>query len=168
MLSVDPHQATLHPNLLLFNSRLLFNPTPTFFGVTFDHTFFFFEHASSLEAKFFPCLKVLRCISASSWGISEEFLSFLYKCFLRPLLTCASHGWFPFLSVTNITKLECLHRTASRAITGCLSSFPIQLLLLEAFLPPLRVILTHFALSSYEWALRFPSSFPFQVWPNLE
>ena len=34
--SVDPHQA----NLLLLGSRLRFNPTPTFFGVTFDRTLF--------------------------------------------------------------------------------------------------------------------------------
>ena len=49
---------------------------------------------------------------------------------------------------------------ASRAITGCLSSTPIPLLLTEASLPPLRVTLTHFTLLSYEWALRLPTSFP--------
>ena len=36
---------------------------------------------------------------------------------------------------------------------------PIPLLLSEAFLPPLRVTLTHFTLSSYERALRLPISF---------
>ena len=35
--SVDPHQT----NLLLLGSRLRFNPTPTFLGVTFDHTLSF-------------------------------------------------------------------------------------------------------------------------------
>ena len=47
----------------------------------------------------------------------------LYKAFLRPLVTYASPGWFPFLIVTNVTKLERLHRAASRAISGYLSSF---------------------------------------------
>ena len=120
--SVDPHQANLQPNLLLLGSRLRFNPTPTFLGVTFDCTLCFSKHVSSLKAKFFPRLKTLRCISASSWGPSKESLSVLYKSFLRSLLTYASPGWFPFLSATNITKLERLHRAASRAITGCLSS----------------------------------------------
>ena len=64
--SVDPHQA----NLLLLDSRLRFNPTSTFLGVTFDRTLSFSKHVSSLEAKFFPRLKALRCISASSWGPS--------------------------------------------------------------------------------------------------
>ena len=111
---VNPHQA----NLFLLGSRLRFNPTPTFLGVTFDCTLSFSKHVSSLKAKFFPRLKALRCISASSWGSSKESLSVLYKSFLPPLLTYASPGWFPFLSVTSFTKLERLHRAASRAIPG--------------------------------------------------
>ena len=90
--SVDPHQANLQPNLLLLGSRLCFNPTPTFLGVTFDRTLSFFKHVSSLKAKFFPRLKALRCISASSWGPSKESLSLLYKSFLWSLLTYASPG----------------------------------------------------------------------------
>ena len=64
------------------------------------------------------------------------------------------------MGVANNTKLDRLHQAASRAITGCLSSSPILLLLTEASLPPLRVTLTHFTLLSYERALRLPTSFP--------
>ena len=157
--SVDPHQANLQPNLLLLGSRLRFNPAPTFLGVTFDRTVSFSKHVSSLKAKFFPRLKALRCISAYSWDPSKESLSLLYKSFLWSLLTYAPPRWFPSLSVTNITKLERLHRAASRAISGCLSPSPIPVLLSEASLPSLRVTLTHFALSSYDWAFRLPTSF---------
>ena len=93
-------------------------------------------------------------------GPSKESLSVLYKSFLRPLVTYASPGWFPFLSATNLTKLERLHRAASRATTGCFSSSSIPLLLSEASLPPLRVTLTHFTFFSYERALRLPTSCP--------
>ena len=55
--AVDPHQANLQPNLLLFGSSLRFNPTPTFLGVTFDRTHSFSKHVSSLKAKFFPRLR---------------------------------------------------------------------------------------------------------------
>ena len=157
--SVDSHQANLQPNLLLLNSRLRFDLTPTFLGVIFDRTLSFFKHVSSLKAKFFPRLKALRCISASSWCPSKESLSLLYKSFLWSLLTYGSPRWFPFLSATNFTKLECLHRAASHAITGCLSSF-IPLLLNEVSLPSLQVTLTYFTLLSYERALRLPTSFP--------
>ena len=135
-------------------------PPPTFLGVTFDHSLSFSKHLSSLKAKLFPRLKALRCISASSWGPSKESISVLYKSFLRSLLTYASPGWFPFLTATNFTKLECLHRAASCAITGCLSSSPIPVLLSEASLPPLRVTPTHFTLLSHERALRLTTSFP--------
>ena len=104
-----------------------------------SRTFSFSKHVSSLKAKFFPRLKAVRCISASSRGPSKESLSLLYKSFLRPRLTYALPGWFSFFSAINFTKLERLHRAASRAITGCLSSSPIPLLLTEASLPPLRV-----------------------------
>ena len=107
--SVDPHQANLQPNLLLLGSRLRFNPTPTFLGVTFDRTLSFSKHVSLPKAKFFPRHKALRCSSASSWGPSKESLSVLYKSFLRPLLTYASPGWFPYLSATNFSKWERLH-----------------------------------------------------------
>ena len=119
--SVDPHQANLQLKLLLLSSCLRFNPIPTFLGVTFDCTLFFSKHVSLLKAKLFPPLKALRCISASSWGPSKESLSLLSKSFLWPVLSYALPGWFHFLSVTSITKLERLHRAASHAIIGCLS-----------------------------------------------
>ena len=74
----------IQANLLLLGSRLRFNPTPTFLGVTFDRTLSFSNHVSSLKAKFFPRLQALRYISASSWGPFKESLSVLYKSFLRP------------------------------------------------------------------------------------
>ena len=135
--SVDPHQANLQPNLLVLSSRLRFNPTPIFLGVTFNRTVSFSKHVSLLKAKFFSRLKALRCISASSWGPSKESLSLVYKSFLRPVLTYASPEWFPFLSLTNFIKSEHLHQMTSRAITSCLSSSPIPILHSQASLPHL-------------------------------
>ena len=51
--SVDPHQANLHPNLLLLNSRLRFNPSPVFLGVTFDSTLSFSKYVSLLRSSAF-------------------------------------------------------------------------------------------------------------------
>ena len=50
--SVDLHQASLQPNLLLLGSRLCFNPTPTFLGVTVDCTLSFSKYVSSLQVSF--------------------------------------------------------------------------------------------------------------------
>ena len=84
---MDPHQAHLQPNLLLLSSSFRFNPAPTFLGITFNRTFSFSKHVFLLKAKFFPHLKALRCISASSWCASKESLSlFCIKLFFGPLL----------------------------------------------------------------------------------
>ena len=148
--SVDPHKANLQPNLLLLGSRLRFNPTPTFLGVTFDHTLNSSKHVCLLKAKFFPCLKALRCISASSWGPFKESLSLLYKALVCPFSLMLHLDGFLFLSTTNFTKLERLHQAASHAIIACLLSSPIPLLLSEVSLPPLQVTLIHFTLFFYE------------------
>ena len=81
---VDPHQANLQPNLFLLGSRLRFNPTPTFLGVTFDRTLSFSKYVSSLKAKFFPRLKTLRYISASSWAPLRSLFLFYIKLFFGP------------------------------------------------------------------------------------
>ena len=75
------------------------------------------------------------------------------------MLTYASPGWFPFLCNTATNHLEVLHRAACRVITGCLSSTPSSLLLLEAQLPPLKLTLEHQTLYSFERALRLPPDF---------
>ena len=152
----DPHQATFQPRLNLLGIPLLFNPTPQFLGVTFDRTLSFGVHVQSMCSKFYPQHKALRSIATASWGPTKESFSVLYKVFVHPVLTYASPGWFPFLCNTPINHLEVLHRAACRVITGCLSSNPSSLVLLEAQLPPLKLTLEHQALSSFERALRFP------------
>ena len=94
------------------------------------------------------------------------YLFLLYKAFFGHLLTYASFGKFPFLSIINISKLEHLHQAASCAIFRCLLPSPIPLFI-EASLPLLQVTLTHFALSSHERALRFPISFPISDFARL-
>ena len=157
--STDPHQATFEPRLNLLGFPLLFNPTPKFLGVTFDRTLSFGAHVQFLCSKFYPRHKALRSIATASWGPAKESLSLLYQAFVRPVLTYASPGWFPFLCNTATNHLEVLHRAACRVITGCPISTPSSLLLLEAQLPPLKLTLEHQTLYSFERALRLPLDF---------
>ena len=105
-----------------------------------------------------PQSALLHSIATASWGPTKESLSLLYKTFVRPVLTYASPGWFPFLCDTATNHLEALHRAACGVIFGCLSSTPSSLLL-EAQLPPLKLSLEHQALSSFERALCLPPDF---------
>ena len=163
LFSVDPHQAHLQPNLLLLGSRLHFNPSSTFVGVTFDRTLSFSKHVSSLKATFFPRLKALRCICASSWGPSNEsfctslFFGRSHLCFtqmvyfpkryqfhqngMSPPSGWSRHHWLPLVLPYPTSPLPLFHIPFS-----------------EASLSSLRIT---FILSSYKWALRLPTSFPF-------
>ena len=164
--STDHHQAKLKPQLFLDDFPLRFNPKPTFLGVTLDRSLSFVPHIHSLKAKFFPRLKALRSIASATWGPSKESLCHLYKSFLRTILCYASPGWFPFISPSSLLPLERLHRSACRVITGCLSSSPVSLLLLESGLSPLQTTLVHQSLSFFEKSLRLPDSFPLSSLSN--
>ena len=158
--SLDPYQSRIQPSLYILNTPLKFNPHSTFLGVTFDCTLSFKHHVLSVRKKFHSQFHAFCSIASASWGPSKESLCTLYKAFIRPILTYASPGWFPFSSPTHITSVERMHRSSCRVITGCLSSTPIPLLHIETLLPPLRVTLTHQSLSFFERALRLLSTFP--------
>ena len=94
--SVDPHQANLQLNLLLLGSRLRFNPTPTFAGVTFDRTLSFSKHVSSLKAKFFHVSRLF-AVSVPPHGAPLKSPSlFCTNPFFGPLsLMLHPNGFFP-------------------------------------------------------------------------
>ena len=93
----------------------------------------------------------LRCVSARP---RSPFLFFI-KVFFGLFLLILHPDFF-----LNITKLERLHRAASRAIIGFPLFSPISLLLFEVPLPPYESPpLAHFAQYSRQPALRLPTSF---------
>ena len=168
---MDPHQANLQPNLLLLGSRLCFNPTPTSLGVTFDRTVFFLNIYLCWRANSFHVSRpyaVFLLPHGAPLRARKESFSLLYKAFLQPLLNYASPGWLPFLSVTNFTKLERLHWAASRAITCCLSSSPIPLLLRDFSTSPTSHFDSLYSVFFMSGLFVSQPYFPFQVWPDLE
>ena len=92
----------------------------------------------------------------------------MYKAFLGPLLTCASPRWFPFLSVTNITKLERLPEwlvtPSPSAYRLSLSHFSSLRLFHLPYESPWPISLRH--LMSRLFVSQPP--FPFQVWPDMK
>ena len=101
----DERRSLRHHHMILRNHHMMISDAEGL-GVTFDRTLFFSRHVSSLKATFIPRVKALRCISASLWGpLYGVPLSLPYKAIFWPHLTYALPWLFPFLSVTNFTKL---------------------------------------------------------------
>ena len=111
-------------------------------------------------SKFYLRHKALRSIATACLLGSHERISLPTLQSLCPYGAHICLSWMvPFLCNTATNHLEVLHRAACRVITGCLSSTPFSLLLLEAQLPPLKLTLEHQTLYSFERALRFPPDF---------
>ena len=137
--------------------------------LTSSPTFFYSAPASvSIQFQLFlgsPSTALFPFVSMYlRWRPSSSHVSRPYAVSVWRFSSALSHLCFTrmvfFLKRSNFTKLERIRRARSRAITGCLSSSPIPLLLSKVSLSPLRVTLTHFTLSLYEWAFRLPTSFP--------
>ena len=169
---IKPTSRLIFSNSTLFSASILL---PLFLWSTLTVPFPFSKHISSLKAKFFPRLKTSRCISTvfSDDILLRSFSFFCTTLFFGPFLHKLLPGWFLFLSITNVNKLERLHRATNLLITSCLSSSPIPFFLSDAFLSPLRVTLNHFALFFYVGSLCLPTSFfisglaRFEVKPRL-
>ena len=99
-----------------------------------------------------------RVLKGFSWGPSKKSLSlFCKKLFFGPFSRFTRIVSFP--KHYQFHQIGMPPRAASCAISGCLSSSPIPLLLSKTSLPPLGVTMTYFTLFSYERALRLPTSF---------
>ena len=72
-----PNKLTSSPTSFYSAPTSVSIPLQSFLGLHSTALSFFYKHVSSLKAKFFPRLKALRCISASSWGPSKESFSVL-------------------------------------------------------------------------------------------
>ena len=82
--------------------------------------YFFLKHVFLLKANFFRVLRLYAVLLLLHRPPSRILYLLLMKLFLRSVFTYASPRTFLLRCVTNVTKLERLHRAASRAITGYL------------------------------------------------
>ena len=98
-------------------------------------------------------------------GPTKESLSLLYKAFVRPVLTYASPGWFPFF--VTLQPITWKFYTELHAGSLLVASFPppSSLLLLEAQLPPLKLTLEHQTSTPLNVLCAFPPTSPaFMPW----
>ena len=91
----------------------------------------------------------------TKWGYQRQQLRQTYIATGRSIIEYASAVWHPWLSKTNIEKLQSAQRFACRVITGKLKT-PNGLLLLESNLPPISARSCQNATFAYEKALRLP------------
>ena len=91
-------------------------------GVTLDRALNWIQQGMSIKKVTNERTKQLSVLCGASWGPTpHDARTFLKGC-VESAMLYASEVWWPRMSPTQKTRLETLHRAASRAVAGLVSS----------------------------------------------
>ncbi len=128
----SPAEAKWRPTLTLGAKNIEYESSPKFLGVHLDRTLAFTTHVEAVTKKVRDRCKMLASLSSKRWGWKKKNLRTVYITSLRSVMDYAGSSWQPWLSPTQMKKLETAQNKALRLITGQYSSTPIEALRAEA------------------------------------
>ena len=162
--SSDSNEAHWSPTINITNkdntqSVLHHNKNPVLLGVTYDRTLTFGKQVDKVIAKMSGRFNVLRALSSTSWGWNVSLLRDTYIALIRSIAEYASPSWAPWISATNLKRLETTQLKALRVITKAFERSPREAVLLEAGVCFLTTRYRQLAAIAYERTLRLDQSF---------
>ena len=113
-------------------------PSPTFLGVTYDRRMTFGTQVKRVCQQMLRRTNLLRVFGGTTWGWQKQNLRTVYVATQHSVAEHAAAAWTPWLSSSNIEKLERSQIQAARAITHHVRSTPTEAVLYEADLPRLE------------------------------
>ena len=137
LFSTDSSESKWVPTLTLHGQALKEDKNQTFLGVTYDKRLTFGQHVDQTCKKMISRTNLLRAIGGAAWGWSRGDMRQVYTATQGSLARYASPAWSPWISKTNLEKLERAQLKAGRAIAGLTMSTPREAVLLEAGLETL-------------------------------
>ena len=158
--STDTREANWSPTLLIDGQALKHETNPRLLGVTLDRTLCFNKHVENVTKAATNKLKVLSKLSYSDWGTDKFQLFRVYQAVVRSRLDYSASAWQPWLSETQMEKLESVQNKCLRAVTGQTRSTPVDALIPEAGTSRYATISKRLTLTSYEKASRLPVGHP--------
>ena len=117
---------------MMLGNEIPFNSAPKFLGIHLDCSLSFQEHVKQTTQKASTRLRILSCLASKEWGWSKLNLKRVFMATFRSILDYAGSSWQPFLSETQLKKLDTCQNKALRLITGQYSSTPVEALRLES------------------------------------
>lgn len=136
---------------------------PRLLGVVLDRRLTFTPQVDQVVARATKKMGLLRAVASSRWGWRKEDLRRVFIAHIRNVLTFASSSWQPWLSTSNINRLEVVQNRCLRLITTQARSTPLEALRAEAGVPSLRSTIEANCLISHEKALRLCGDHPRRV-----
>ena len=74
----------------LSGSQIPYNPSPIFFGITFDEKMSFNTHFENLRARAIKRLNIIKIFSHKSWHINSQTLINIYRALIGSILVTHS------------------------------------------------------------------------------
>ena len=156
----DTREASWSPTIYIDGEVLKHQPTPKLLGVTLDRTLSFATHVDELTKTATKKLRIVSKLAYSDWGSDKFQLLRIYQAVVRARMGYSASAWQPWLSDTQMNKLETIQNKGLRSITGQTRSTPVEALRLEAGTPSYSTISRRLTLTSYEKAARLPRGHP--------
>ena len=116
------------PTISLQGRNISFNSTLHLLGVLLDRSLTLNAHIDKLYAETASRLRGMKLVSHSTWGWKKSTMKTMYFAYVRSKMDYAAPAWQPWLSNTNMTRLEALQNRALRIVTGQLVSTPLDAL----------------------------------------
>ena len=136
--SLDNAEAQWRPQITINEVLLSCTPSPTFLGVTYDSRMTFGTQVKKVCQQMHRRTNLLRVVGGTPWGWQGQDLRTVCIATQRSVAEYAAAALTPWLSSSNIEKLERTQLLAARAITHHVRSTPTEAVLYEADLPRLE------------------------------
>ena len=153
-------EAKMKLNVFLLGKMLNTNSTPKFLGITFDRLLNFGQHCNNIRQKLRQRVRSLCAISGKDWGANRNDLRTIHLAYIQSVANYCLAAWGPSASRSHTDKVQIELNRGARAITGCTRSTPINALLCESKLVPLRLQIQNHTGIAYEKAKRLPADNP--------
>ena len=158
--TLDTSQARWKPCITIHGKTISQNPHPKFLGVTLDCSLSFGRHVANTIKKATSKLRILGAVSNTTWGWRKEDLMKIFRSHILSVINFAGGGWQPWISRTNIQKLEAAQNKGLRLITGQGLSTPTEALRAEAGMCSMATQISRTCARTREKALRLPADHP--------
>ena len=148
------------PSLNMNNLPMKFDPAPKLLGIYMNRTLSFQQHVEYVVRKVEKRCNLLGCLGNTGWGWKKRPMRSVYLATQRSILDYAAPAWQPWISRTQMDRLERAQNQALRRITGQTASSPVEALRIEAGQSSYETISRQLIATSREKAFRCPPNHP--------
>ena len=136
--SLDNAEAQWLPKMTINGVPPSCTPSPTFLCVAYDRRMTFGTQVKKVCQQMLRRTNLLRVVGGTTLGWQKQDLITVYIATQRSVAEYAAAAWTPWLSSSNIEKLDRTQLQAARSITHHVRSTPTEAVLYEVDLPWLQ------------------------------